>query len=132
MDFDLADALDDKNDGKDGGRPDIRPGEGTLTSPLHPTCHQPRCPPGPVGDPPRPLLGRGSHCQTPSQLSDGVRRNKGAALSEAPACSQHHAALALPAQRREMFPQAAQSLPPGPWGGKEPPPQQSLAERGSA
>ncbi|KAF1493647.1 CD99 antigen-like protein 2, partial [Megadyptes antipodes antipodes] len=27
MDFDLADALDDKNDGKDGGRPDIRPGE---------------------------------------------------------------------------------------------------------
>ncbi|KAF1580051.1 UNVERIFIED_CONTAM: hypothetical protein FQV15_0016113, partial [Eudyptes pachyrhynchus] len=50
MDFDLADALDDKNDGKDGGRPDIRPGEGTLTSPLHPTCHQPRCPLGPVGD----------------------------------------------------------------------------------
>ncbi|KFP13915.1 CD99 antigen-like 2, partial [Egretta garzetta] len=27
MDFDLADALDDKNDGKDAGRPDIRPGE---------------------------------------------------------------------------------------------------------
>ncbi|NXV96084.1 C99L2 protein, partial [Calonectris borealis] len=27
MDFDLADALDDKNDGKDGGRPDVRPGE---------------------------------------------------------------------------------------------------------
>ncbi|NXD92702.1 C99L2 protein, partial [Chaetorhynchus papuensis] len=28
MDFDLADALDDKNDRKDGGRPDVRPGEG--------------------------------------------------------------------------------------------------------
>ncbi|NWR54959.1 C99L2 protein, partial [Bucorvus abyssinicus] len=28
MDFDLADALDDKNDGKDGRRPDVRPGEG--------------------------------------------------------------------------------------------------------
>ncbi|NXF51817.1 C99L2 protein, partial [Oceanites oceanicus] len=27
MDFDLADALDDKNDRKDGGRPDVRPGE---------------------------------------------------------------------------------------------------------
>ncbi|NXI90931.1 C99L2 protein, partial [Psophia crepitans] len=27
MDLDLADALDDKNDRKDGGRPDIRPGE---------------------------------------------------------------------------------------------------------
>ncbi|XP_054071473.1 CD99 antigen-like protein 2 [Rissa tridactyla] len=27
MDFDLADALDDKNDRKDAGRPDIRPGE---------------------------------------------------------------------------------------------------------
>ncbi|NXH88956.1 C99L2 protein, partial [Edolisoma coerulescens] len=27
-DFDLADALDDNNDRKDGGRPDIRPGEG--------------------------------------------------------------------------------------------------------
>ncbi|XP_049683799.1 CD99 antigen-like protein 2 [Accipiter gentilis] len=26
MDFDLADALDDKNDGKDAGRPDVRPG----------------------------------------------------------------------------------------------------------
>ncbi|PKU29913.1 cd99 antigen-like protein 2 [Limosa lapponica baueri] len=32
MDFDLADALDDKNDRKDPGRPNIRPGEGTLTS----------------------------------------------------------------------------------------------------
>ncbi|NXM73717.1 C99L2 protein, partial [Serilophus lunatus] len=28
MDFDLADALDDKNDRKDAGRPDVRPGEG--------------------------------------------------------------------------------------------------------
>ncbi|NXT70182.1 C99L2 protein, partial [Chaetops frenatus] len=28
MDLDLADALDDKNDRKDAGRPDIRPGEG--------------------------------------------------------------------------------------------------------
>uniref|UniRef100_A0A8C4U0R3 CD99 antigen-like protein 2 n=1 Tax=Falco tinnunculus TaxID=100819 RepID=A0A8C4U0R3_FALTI len=28
LDFDLADALDDKNDGKDAGRPDVRPGEG--------------------------------------------------------------------------------------------------------
>ncbi|NXC65250.1 C99L2 protein, partial [Aleadryas rufinucha] len=28
MDFDLADALDDKNDRKDGGKPDVRPGEG--------------------------------------------------------------------------------------------------------
>ncbi|KFQ52702.1 CD99 antigen-like 2, partial [Nestor notabilis] len=28
MDFDLADALDDKNDGKDARRPDIRPDEG--------------------------------------------------------------------------------------------------------
>ncbi|NXV00591.1 C99L2 protein, partial [Cettia cetti] len=28
MDFDLADALDDKNDRKDPGRPDVRPGEG--------------------------------------------------------------------------------------------------------
>ncbi|KAM6323091.1 CD99 antigen-like protein 2 [Podargus strigoides] len=28
MDFDLADALDDKNDRKDGGRPDVKPGEG--------------------------------------------------------------------------------------------------------
>ncbi|NXH58612.1 C99L2 protein, partial [Rhabdornis inornatus] len=28
MDFNLADALDDKNDGKDAGRPDVRPGEG--------------------------------------------------------------------------------------------------------
>ncbi|XP_059715182.1 CD99 antigen-like protein 2 isoform X2 [Haemorhous mexicanus] len=28
MDFDLADALDDKNDRKDPGRPDLRPGEG--------------------------------------------------------------------------------------------------------
>ncbi|KAM6125078.1 CD99 antigen-like protein 2 [Phoenicopterus ruber ruber] len=28
MDFDLADALDDKNDRKDGRRPDVRPGEG--------------------------------------------------------------------------------------------------------
>ncbi|NWW04930.1 C99L2 protein, partial [Oreocharis arfaki] len=28
MDFDLADALDDKNDLKDGRRPDVRPGEG--------------------------------------------------------------------------------------------------------
>ncbi|NXY59264.1 C99L2 protein, partial [Callaeas wilsoni] len=28
MDFDLADALDDKNDRKDTGRPDVRPGEG--------------------------------------------------------------------------------------------------------
>ncbi|XP_028940265.1 CD99 antigen-like protein 2, partial [Antrostomus carolinensis] len=28
MDLDLADALDDTNDRKDGGRPDIRPGEG--------------------------------------------------------------------------------------------------------
>ncbi|NWV24193.1 C99L2 protein, partial [Origma solitaria] len=28
MDFDLADALDDKNDRKDPGRADIRPGEG--------------------------------------------------------------------------------------------------------
>ncbi|NXE10675.1 C99L2 protein, partial [Lophotis ruficrista] len=27
MDFDLADALDDKNDRKDPGRPDVRPGE---------------------------------------------------------------------------------------------------------
>ncbi|NXE75668.1 C99L2 protein, partial [Cochlearius cochlearius] len=27
MDFDLADALNDKNDGKDSGRPDVRPGE---------------------------------------------------------------------------------------------------------
>ncbi|NXK09283.1 C99L2 protein, partial [Herpetotheres cachinnans] len=27
MDFDLADAFDDKNDGKDAGRPDVRPGE---------------------------------------------------------------------------------------------------------
>ncbi|KGL96698.1 CD99 antigen-like 2, partial [Charadrius vociferus] len=27
MDFDLSDALDDKNDGKGAGRPDIRPGE---------------------------------------------------------------------------------------------------------
>ncbi|KFP39104.1 CD99 antigen-like 2, partial [Chlamydotis macqueenii] len=27
MDFDLADALDDKNDRKDAGKPDIRPGE---------------------------------------------------------------------------------------------------------
>ncbi|KFQ38310.1 CD99 antigen-like 2, partial [Mesitornis unicolor] len=27
MDFDLADALDDKNDRKDAGRPDVRPGE---------------------------------------------------------------------------------------------------------
>ncbi|NXS69441.1 C99L2 protein, partial [Pandion haliaetus] len=27
MDIDLADALDDKNDGKDAGRPDVRPGE---------------------------------------------------------------------------------------------------------
>ncbi|NXB27973.1 C99L2 protein, partial [Eulacestoma nigropectus] len=27
MDLDLADALDDKNDRKDGGRPDIKPGE---------------------------------------------------------------------------------------------------------
>ncbi|NXA17945.1 C99L2 protein, partial [Ibidorhyncha struthersii] len=27
MDFDLADALDDKNDGKGAGRPDVRPGE---------------------------------------------------------------------------------------------------------
>ncbi|KAK4810404.1 hypothetical protein QYF61_024100 [Mycteria americana] len=27
MDLDLADALDDKNDGKDAGRPDVRPGE---------------------------------------------------------------------------------------------------------
>ncbi|NWQ89973.1 C99L2 protein, partial [Burhinus bistriatus] len=27
MDFDLADALDDKNDGKDARRPDVRPGE---------------------------------------------------------------------------------------------------------
>ncbi|NXY03631.1 C99L2 protein, partial [Pteruthius melanotis] len=27
MDLDLADALDDKNDRKDGGRPDVRPGE---------------------------------------------------------------------------------------------------------
>lgn len=36
MDFDLADALDDKNDRKDPGRPDLRPGEGRLTSPLCP------------------------------------------------------------------------------------------------
>ncbi|NWY48735.1 C99L2 protein, partial [Sylvia atricapilla] len=28
MDLDLADALDDKNDRKDPGRPDLRPGEG--------------------------------------------------------------------------------------------------------
>ncbi|NXE38560.1 C99L2 protein, partial [Ptilorrhoa leucosticta] len=28
MDFDLADALDDKNDRKDSGGPDVRPGEG--------------------------------------------------------------------------------------------------------
>ncbi|KAM9227603.1 CD99 antigen-like protein 2 [Leptosomus discolor] len=28
MDFDLADALDDKNDRKDAGRPSVRPGEG--------------------------------------------------------------------------------------------------------
>ncbi|NWW32431.1 C99L2 protein, partial [Panurus biarmicus] len=28
MDLDLADALDDKNDIKDAGRPDVRPGEG--------------------------------------------------------------------------------------------------------
>ncbi|NXX84935.1 C99L2 protein, partial [Urocolius indicus] len=28
MDFDLADALDDKNDGKDDRRPNVRPGEG--------------------------------------------------------------------------------------------------------
>ncbi|XP_074004003.1 CD99 antigen-like protein 2 [Numenius arquata] len=28
MDFDLADALDDKNDRKDPGRPNVRPGEG--------------------------------------------------------------------------------------------------------
>ncbi|NXL38504.1 C99L2 protein, partial [Glaucidium brasilianum] len=28
MDFDLADALDDKNDGKDPGRSDVGPGEG--------------------------------------------------------------------------------------------------------
>ncbi|NWT21013.1 C99L2 protein, partial [Vireo altiloquus] len=27
MDLDLADALDDKNDRRDGGRPDVRPGE---------------------------------------------------------------------------------------------------------
>ncbi|NXS60105.1 C99L2 protein, partial [Brachypteracias leptosomus] len=27
LDFDLADALDDKNDGKDARRPDVRPGE---------------------------------------------------------------------------------------------------------
>ncbi|KFP49734.1 CD99 antigen-like 2, partial [Cathartes aura] len=27
MDLDLADALDNKNDGKDAGRPDVRPGE---------------------------------------------------------------------------------------------------------
>ncbi|XP_054244830.1 CD99 antigen-like protein 2 [Indicator indicator] len=27
MDFDLADALDDKNDGKDAGRPNVKPGE---------------------------------------------------------------------------------------------------------
>ncbi|KFQ24377.1 CD99 antigen-like 2, partial [Merops nubicus] len=28
MDFDLADALDDRNDGKDAGRPDVKPGTG--------------------------------------------------------------------------------------------------------
>ncbi|NXU10610.1 C99L2 protein, partial [Pardalotus punctatus] len=32
MDLDLADALDDKNDRKDPGRADVRPGEGRLTS----------------------------------------------------------------------------------------------------
>lgn len=39
MDFDLADALDDKNDRKDARRPDVRPGEGRLTSPLCPVCY---------------------------------------------------------------------------------------------
>lgn len=51
MDFDLADALDDKNDRKDGGWPDVRPGEGRLTSPLCPACYQPCCSLGPAGDP---------------------------------------------------------------------------------
>lgn len=87
MDFDLADALDDKNDGKDAGRPDVRPGEGTLTPPLCPTCHQPRCLLGPAGDPPRPLPGTGSRCRTPSPPSEGVRRGRGTALPEGPARS---------------------------------------------
>lgn len=46
MDLDLADALDDKNDGKGAGRPDVRPGEGRLTSPLCPACYQPLLFPG--------------------------------------------------------------------------------------
>lgn len=54
MDFDLADALDDKNDRKDPGRPALRPGEGRLTSPLCPACYQPCCSLGPAGDPSQP------------------------------------------------------------------------------
>lgn len=90
MDFDLADALDDKNDGKDAGRPDVRPGSGTSTPPLCPACHQPRCPPGPAGDPPRDLPGRGislPDAVPPKRRGKGKRR-RCLARGPRPACAE--------------------------------------------
>lgn len=40
MDFDLADALDDKNDRKAPGRSNVNAGEGMLISPLQAACRQ--------------------------------------------------------------------------------------------
>lgn len=105
MDFDLADALDDKNDGKDAGRPDIRPGEGTLTPSLHPACHQPRCLLGPAGDPPRPLPGTGSRCRTPSPPSEGVRK------AEALPCPRVLPAAVAPARAGERDAPAGSAAP---------------------
>lgn len=107
MDFDLADALDDKNDGKDARRPDIRPDEGMFTSPL--------CAAAPQAQ--REVLpGTGS----PSKQQGG---------EEQKCCLAHGCCLHQCALGECSVSQAAQPLPPGQ---KEPLPLPSLAERGSA
>lgn len=110
-DLDLADAFDDKNDRKDGGRPDIRPGEGTSTSPLHPACHTVPWDLRQILAVPHPLLGTGSQCQTPFLVGDGARRSRGAPLPAAPACRQHP----CPARAGSAAPSSGTEGREGPW-----------------
>lgn len=98
----MADAFDDKNDRKDGGKPHVSQGEGTSTFPLHPACHQPHCPSGPAGDPRRPPSPPGNRLSVPDSIPGGRRgeEKQRRCPARTAACNQHP----LPCPRRQRSP----------------------------